>query len=148
MENDKKIIEEQFFKYECMSYEEMKFYLNNIIKNCKDICDSINTVDGKTICDIVDIVFRKNNNLISFNGFLSIGSENRCIDGIIYEEKCKYIVDMHITRLCVECENKEYRVVDEFFIEKNQLKRRSFYNYNMESSYETIEDKKMKGRLL
>lgn len=148
MSDVQRLLDEKLFPHEGMSYEEMQFYLNNIIKNCKDICDTVYKVDNKSTCDVVEMKFKKNNKKIDFNGSVSIGSEKRFVDGYIYIEKNDIVVDMHIIRLCVECENKEYRVLDQFKLYNKQLKRKSFYNYNIGSSLEDIEDEQVKGKLL
>lgn len=148
MENNKRIIEEQYFTYEGMDYEEMQFYLNNVIKNCKEICNTVNTVNGKNVCDVVEMSFKKNDNKIIFNGSLSIESENRCVDGIIHMEEDSILVDMHITRLCVECQYKEYNVRDEFKRFHDYIARKSIYSYDTKNIYETLEDEKMRGKIL
>lgn len=141
------ILDEQIFPYEGMSLEERNYYLN-IIRNCKDICDSENKVNLISKCEIVGLYFKKkDNNKINVNGSLKIGNENRCIDADIYVEKDSIIVDMLINRLCTKDTNKEYRVLDEFKIENDILKRRSQYNYNMISIFDNIENEEMKGRL-
>ena len=67
--------------------------------------------------------------------------------GELFTEKERIIVDMLITRLCVDSNYKIYRVLDEFTLENNILKRRSSYNYDLKSSIEEVENVQMKGRL-
>ena len=89
--------------------------------------------------------FRRDGNIISFSGSLSIGREYRTIEGDIYIVKSGVVVDSKITRLCVETDRKEYTVLDEFKLEKNSLKRRSQYNYNMENLYTKVTGISLKG---
>lgn len=144
------ILDEQKFPYLWMTLEERNHYLN-IIRNCKDICDTENKVDGVSNCELLQLSLKKENNIVSFNGFLTIGTdkvrENRTIEGDLFFDKKSAFVDYKITRLCIQDEHKEYRVLDEFKLEKDTLKRRSMYNYNMKSIYDTIENEEMKGKL-
>ena len=150
-ENEKlKIIQdEEKFPYENMSLEDRNYYLN-IIRHCKDICDSKHKVDGCSRCDIVEMRLVKNKRNIHLNGSLSIGDENkeyRWIDGDIYLGSEKIIVDMVITRSCVSNDFKMYTVLDEFTKSGSMIKRRSQYNYDMESICEYVPLEQMKGRL-
>lgn len=140
------ILDEQKFPYEGMSLEERNYYLN-IIKNCKDISDTENKVGKISKCEILRLYFKKQDGIVNINGSLCIGNENRCINADIFFEKDSIVVDMLITRLCVQTEHKEYRVLDEFKLENDILKRRSQYNYNMKSIFDNIENEEMKGRL-
>ena len=128
MENDlkEKIFDEQRFPYEGMSLEERNYYLN-IIRNCKDICNTENQVNNQSRCQIVEMRFKKDKDIVSVNGSVHIGNENRCINADIFNTKDSVVVDMLVTRLCIDTEHKEYRVLDEFKIEKGFLKRRSQY---------------------
>lgn len=144
------ILDEQWFPYLGMTLEERNYYLN-IIRHCKDICDTENKVDNVSKCELIELHLKKNNNVVSFNGSLTIGTdnlrENRTIEGDLFLEKDSVIVDYEIIRLCIKDEPKKYRVLDEFKIVKDKLQRRSMYNYNMKSIYDTIENEEMKGKL-
>lgn len=143
------VLDEEKFPYEGMSIDERNYYLN-IINHCKDICDSNFKIDGSSTCNIVEMRFIKNKKDIHVNGSLEVGDkvkEYRCIDADIYIEKNRVIVDMVITRLCTKDKIKEYTVLDEFYIENDELKRRSFYNCDMKSIYSSIDNEEMKGRL-
>ena len=149
-ERIQRILDEQNFPYLFMTLEERDFCLN-ILKNCKDICDSNYKVDGEGKCELLQLSLKKNDNVISANGIMRIGRENRCINADIFLKPNKIIVDSNITRL-IENENgnveaKSYTVLDEFAIENNKLKRRSQYNYDMKSLYDEIENEEMKGKL-
>ena len=140
------LLDEQKFPCIGMTKDERNYCLN-IIRNCRDLCDTENKVDGINKCEIVEMHFRKDNNVIRFSGSLSIGNEFRTIEGYLYIEKDRILVDYKINRLCIETDKKEYTVLDEFKIENGVLKRRSQYNYNMESLYAEVDDEILKGRL-
>lgn len=144
------ILDEQIFPYEGMTLEERNYYLN-IIKNCKDICDTENKVDNVSNCELVELHLKKKDDIVSFNGSLTIGTnkkrEYRTIEGELFLLKNSVVVDYEIIRLCIQEEPKKYRVLDEFKIEKDILKRKSMYNYNMKSIYEIVENEEMKGKL-
>lgn len=137
----KQIIDEQYFPYINMTLEERNYYLE-ILNSCQDICDSKFKINNEGKCNIVEMHFKKVNDNITFNGSLNIGNkENRCIDGTIYIETNKLIVDSHITRLGQINEFREYTVLDEFSILKNKIKRRSQYNFDMQSIYTEMKGK-------
>ena len=73
--------------------------------------------------------------------------ENRCLDAKIYFKDSKIIVNMEITRLCVNDINKEYTVTDEFTYENNEVKRVSKYNYKRRKIMDNVEYKEMEGML-
>ncbi len=144
------LIDEQKFPYMNMTLEERNYYLN-ILRNCKDICDSDNKIDNQGKCELLRLMLKKENDIVRVEGFLTIGSnlkhENRCISADMYLSKDNIIVDMNIIRLSDSCEHKVYTVLDEFTLKDNVLKRRSQYNYDMKSLYNDIENEDMKGRL-
>lgn len=147
MINEETILDEQKFPYIYMSLEERNQYLN-IIRNCKDICDSENKVNDISKCEIIGMRLIKEDNDIIFNGMLKIGNENRTIEGRIFFDKNRIFVDSLITRVGMEKEHKIYTVLDEFKLEDTKIIRRSQYNYNMKSIYDIIDnDDDMKGRL-
>jgi len=147
---EKNPITDEFFPYKNMTVQERNYYLN-ILNNCKDICDSENKVDNQGKCEIIELRLLKENRIVVFNGSLFIGTEekheNRCIRGEIYLKKNEIFVDMHVTRLCSESENKIYTVLDQFKLENDVLKRRSQYNYNLENINDEIESEEIKERL-
>ena len=144
------ILDEQRFPYEGMNIEQRNYYLN-IIRNCKDIKDSEHKIDGESVCQILELSFKKKDSHVAINGLLSIGTdnvrENRCIEGLIFMESNNVIVDYHITRLCVGSVPTEYTVLDEFKLCDGKLMRNSFYNYDMKKIETEIDDEIMKGRL-
>lgn len=138
------ILDEERFPYKNMSLEERNFYLN-IIRKCKDICDTENKVGNKSTCEIVELRLKKENNAVGFNGFLSIDNENRCIEGELFlQDKNTIMVDYKITRLSTTDEHKEYRVYDMFKLQNDVLKRSSVYNYDYKKTYEEVVEGKIR----
>ena len=144
------IYKEQYFPYLYMTIDERDFCLK-ILENCKDIVDSDFKINGIGKCSIVEMHFKKENGVIHTSGSLIIGDDTkkecRTIETDIYVNNERIIVDMLIERLNVFDENKKYRVLDEFKLENNKLRRKSQYNFDMENLHEIIEDEEMKGRL-
>lgn len=143
--NEQLVLEEQNFPCENMSKEERNYYLN-ILRNCKDICDSDNKVNDIGKCDILQTKLVKKEDFITFNGVMTISSENRSMSGFIFIKEDSIIVDMQVTRYFDEG-HKSYSTLDEFKLKDNKLIRRSQYNYNMERIIEEIENEEMKGKL-
>jgi hypothetical protein len=54
---------------------------------------------------------------------------------------------MKVTRVGVECENKEYSVIDVFEHKEGKLNRESKYQYKNQKTNEIIEDEIMRGKL-
>lgn len=150
MDNKEKILKEHYFPHLFMSSYERDFCLK-ILSNCKDISDSDHKIGNIGKCDIVEMRFKKENDIVRANGSLVIGNEDiqeyRTIDSEIFINEDNIIVDMLVTRLMTEDEHKQYRVLDQFKLENNVLKRRSIYNYDMKSIYDVVKDDEMKGRL-
>ena len=75
-------IDEQFFKKEKMTEEEFRYYYS-IIENCKDICDSKHKVNGNGKCEILQLSLKRiEPSIISLNGIVYIGKENRVINDL------------------------------------------------------------------
>ena len=147
--HEQEILNEKYYRFQDIDVNDRKYYLD-IIKNCKDICDTEQEVDGCRTCQIVEMLFKKIGNRVVVNGSLTVGEkikENRTIEADMYLDNGKVIVDMLITRLCTLDNIKKYRVLDEFSIIDNKLQRRSQYNYDMKSIYTNIDNNEMKGRL-
>ena len=144
------ILDEQYYPYLFMSKSERDFCLK-VLNNCKDINDSNHKINNIGKCQIVEMSFKKENGIIRTTGSLIIGDglkkECRTMEADIYIKKDNIIVDMLITRLNSNDKNRQYRVLDEFKLENDILKRRSQYNYDMKNIYEVVENEEMKGRL-
>ena len=140
-----KILDEQKFPCENMSKDERNYYLN-ILRNCKDICDSDNKVNSIGKCELLQTKLVKKEDFITFNGTMTICSESRSMSGFIFIKEDSIIVDMQVTRYFDEG-HKSYSTLDEFKLDNSKLIRRSQYNYNMDSIIEEIENEEMKGKL-
>lgn len=138
-EEERKILEEQYFRYDGITYEENQFYLN-LLKNCQDIQSPMN-FDEKCSGQLVEVSMKKTPEGISFNGSvsyeLSDGKiECRCINGYIWKDKDFFIVDTKVERLSVDVFNKMYATVDKFIVNGNTIvSRTSGYNYEMPKKY-------------
>lgn len=145
-----KILDENKFSYENMTIEEQNYYLN-IVRHCKDICDSSYKVAGEGKCELVALRFKKDNRGVNVDGILTIGNEklreNRYIDSIIFSVEDSIIVNTCVIGLCAEDKIKEYMILDEFKIENGKLKRTSQYSYDTNYQIVTIEDDLMRGSL-
>jgi len=136
--NEKEILEEQYFNYGNMDRTEGNYYLN-ILKNCKDICDSEQVINGNKKCKIVEITIdKKDNKWLTFNGSVIVGEESRTIYGDIFVKKNSVVVDMHVERLLARDERNFYTVLDTFELKDNKMIRKSYYNYNMIKTKEKI----------
>ena len=140
-----KILDEQKFPCENMSKDERNYYLN-ILRNCKDICDSEHKINNVSKCELLQVKLVKKEEFITFNGIMTISGESRSMSGFIFVKEDSIIVDMQVTRYFDE-RHKSYSTLDEFKLNDNKLIRRSQYNYNMDSIIEEIENEEMKGKL-
>ena len=139
------LLDERKFPCENMSKDERNYYLN-ILRNCKDVCDSENKVNGICKCEILETRLVKKEEFITFNGLMTISGENRSMSGLIFVKDDSILVDMQVTRYFNEG-HKSYSTLDEFKLEDNKLIRRSQYNYNMDSIVVEIKNEEMKGKL-
>ena len=102
-----------------------------LIENCKELKDTKYKVGNCSKGQIIKLYLKEEENKIRFNGDINYSdndlSENRCIEGTIYLDE-EIIIDMHITRLCVE-EHKIYTTIDVFGIEHKTI-------YNLERGKE------------
>lgn len=141
------LLDEQKFPCFDMTKEERNMYLN-IIRNCKDICDSENKVGTHSKCKMIQMVLRKKGNAVTFNGILSLGEdnkfENRCVNGELYVDNNMILVYMNVERF-KNIDQREYSVVDEFKLQNNILTRKTRYDYIKKDIIEEVKDEKMKG---
>lgn len=141
------LLDEQKFPCFDMPKEERNMYLN-IIRNCKDICNTENKVGIFNKCKIIQMVLRKKGSAVTFNGVLSIGEdnkfENRCVNGELYVDNNMILVYMNVERF-KNIGQREYSVVDEFKLENNILTRKTRYDYIKTDIIEEVKDEKMKG---
>ena len=140
-----KVLDEQRFPCENMSKDERNYYLN-ILRNCKDICNSENKVNSIGKCEILETRLIKKEEFITCNGIMTISGESRSMSGFIFIKEDSVIVDMQVTRYFDDGQTS-YSTLDKFKLKDNKLIRRSQYNYNMDSIIEEIENEEMKGKL-
>ncbi|NLC48011.1 MAG: hypothetical protein GX758_01445 [Tenericutes bacterium] len=131
MTYEENIIFEQYFQYKNLTSEEGDYYLD-ILRHIKDICDSDIRVssEGSSVFDIVFMsIIKESNGKVTFNGAVSNGEENKCVDGLIEKIKNKTYVMTEVYRLhpSLEDEEKIYSTVDYFSFTSNKVNRRSEY---------------------
>lgn len=144
-ERKKRILEERYFTSENMTYEEKHNYLS-VIRCCKDVSSSINKVNGKSKCKLIEMILKKEpNGTITANGPIALDSENRWLYATIILNNNSILVNMEITRIMYTGENKVYNVTDEFTLEDGKIIRKSHYNFNSKEFVETFESEKVKG---
>ena len=118
MEYCDEIILEQIITYKNMNIDDRNMLIN-LLLHTKDICDSEKQI-GRNKSSIFDILFmnftRLSENKFSFDGTVSGEYENRWISGTIDRKGNKYKVVTHVYRFndCLDEEEKEYTVIDEF----------------------------------
>ena len=137
MTYEENIIFEQYFQYKNLTSEEGDYYLD-ILRHIKDICDSDIRVssEGSSIFDMVFMsIIKESNGKVTFNGAVSNGEENKCIDGLIEKIKNKTYVMTEVYRLhpSLDGEEKKYSTVDYFSFSSNSVKRKSCYSNNRKS---------------
>ena len=145
-ERYKQLLDEQYFPYIGMSLEDRNFYLE-ILKNCKDISDSENKVNGIGQGKLIEMALKKNLIGITASGSITMGSEYRCIEAEIYVRNKAIFVDMIVTRLGVDDEHKIYKVSDEFRVKDDKLIRKSRYGYKNRGVNKIIENQEMERKI-
>ena len=132
MNNFDEILLEEYFPYSNMNINERSFYIN-LLLNTKDICDSEVSINSKSSCeyDLLYLNLKKNQNqFVSFDGVIANDSENRMINGQIVRSGNKFIVVTNVYRCndCINEENKEYTVIDEFVSKSDRIIRKTRYD--------------------
>lgn len=151
-ERIRRIEEERYFRYEGLTYEENKFYLQ-LISCCKDVQNPANLPEGVR-GELVEIMMRKEGELISFNGSLAYNLsedkyEYRSIIGDIWEDKGLFVVDAKVERLAIDTPNKTYTTLDKFEVKEGKIvSRKSYYNYEMPKTYKNDMDTDLGGMKL
>lgn len=86
-----------YFYFINMTEEEGWLYYN-LLLNTSDIINS----------KFVECKFRKESDIVDFNGSIITDEEVRCIRGTVIESYPKFTVNMHVTRVLTEDKEKEY----------------------------------------
>ncbi len=146
MNRKDELIDEMLFPYEGISKEERDFCLD-ILRNCKDICDTDNNLGEHRKCNIVTVSFKRKDNFIAANGELILGDDEkkefRSIEVLFSMYKDKVVTNMVVTRWTDPQET--YRVIETFMYKDGVLSRKSVYEQKG-FTHTVIEDEKVKGR--
>lgn len=86
-----------YFRFINMTDEEGWLYYN-LLLNTSEIANS----------KFVECEFRKESDIVNFNGSIITDEEVRCIRGTIIESDPKFAINMHVTRVLTEDKEKEY----------------------------------------
>lgn len=146
------IFEHNRIASENMTEEERNIYIK-VLENCKDICDTENKIGNVGKGEIIKGRLRKEDDKVYFSAFVTYYDleseirENRCVDGIIYLDNDRLLVDMHVERLCIKDEHKTYMVLDKFYLENDRTVRESSYNYEVKDNYKNDVDIKLGGTI-
>ena len=121
---------------ECdISVEEKRFYIQ-MVRQTQEFMDTKQTMllEGPSNFKIIFMHFKHDeDNNILFDGAISNGEENRCVDGVIKKKDNKYHVFTYVYRLhqSVPENIKKYYVYDTFKTVKNGLIRTSIYDESL-----------------
>ena len=128
------IFEKYFSGDESISIDECYFYFQ-MLRQTKDFSDSKHTLnDGD--CTKFEMVFMnlgKDGDNITFNGAVSNGVENRCVNGVIKQKGKRYYVLSQVYRMheLVLEDIKEYYVYDTFKRIKDRLYQETIYDESL-----------------
>lgn len=130
MTREDRILYEIYFGYQGLSDEEGDYYID-IIRHTKEVTDSeFNVGNPETIAyDIITMSLKKlENGEVSFNGAISNGNENKCLEGVIKKIGNRVFVTSELLSLHPEVENrKPYDVTDYFTFKGSQVLRKTSY---------------------
>lgn len=128
------IFEKYFNGDESIPLEQLYFYFQ-MLRQTKDFCDSKHTVSEEetTKFEMVFMSLHQDGENITFNGAVSNGIENRCVDGVIKQKGKRYYVLTHVYRLhqSVPENIKEYYVYDTFKRIKDKLYQETIYDESL-----------------
>lgn len=128
------VFEKYFNGDECIPLEKLYFYFQ-MLRQTKDFYDSKHTVseEDSTKFEMVFMTLHQVGENITFNGAVSNGIENRCVDGVIKQKGKRYYVLTHVYRLNQSIpENiKEYYVYDTFKKIKDKLYQETIYDESL-----------------
>lgn len=130
MTMEDRILYEIYFGYQGLSNEEGDYYID-IIRHTKEVTDSEVNVDplDSTAYDLVMMNLTKlETGEVSFNGAISNGNENKCLEGVIKKIGDRVFVTSKLVSLHPSIpEKKPYDVIDYFtFKGKNVLRKTSY----------------------
>ena len=149
---------ERTFKYYVTSdsnipADERIFYIQ-LLRQTQDFMDTkrVEALTGSSYFDIVMLYFKRSENGdIIFDGALSNGCENRCVDGIIKQKGKRYYVLNHVYRLGLDDKVpewlREYYVYDTFKNIQDRWYQDTFYDNPLEYRQRFGEAKTIKRRI-
>lgn len=136
MTTEDKMILEQYIQYEGISEEKADKCLD-ILRHSQDIMDSSKTVSdkGPSSFDIVVMSFKAtdNDDVVTFNGAISNGNENKWLDGRIEAIANKALVVANVRRLhpSLSEKDKDYKFFELYSFKDKEV--------HCEASYSTGE---------
>lgn len=129
---------EQYFRYHNLTSEEGNYYFN-ILRHIKEVTDSEVKIGRENYSFVELSLTKSSNNNILFNGSLSNGIDNKCIEGTINQNGNKVYVTSKFYRLnnYVSENEKEYITMDCFNSKNDSIVRSTSYS-NILEFFETI----------
>ena len=137
---------------ECdISAEEKRFYIQ-MLRQTQDFMDTKQTefLVGTTSFKIILMHFKHDDDgNILFNGAISNGNENRCVDGVIKQKGKRYYVLNHVYRMGIEVPEwiKDYCTYDTFKTIQDRWYQESYYENSLEYRQIFCEPKAIKRRI-
>lgn len=130
MTREDRILYEIYFGYQGLSDEEGDYYID-IIRHTKEVTDSEFNIGNPetTAYDIITMSLKKlENGEVGFNGAISNGNENKCLEGVIKKIGNRVFVTSELLSLHPSIENrKPYDVTDYFTFKGSQVLRKTSY---------------------
>ena len=130
MTRDDRILYETYFGYQGLSDEEGDYYID-IIRHTKEVTDSEVNVGSpdSTAYDLVMMSLKKlETGEVGFNGAISNGNENKCLEGVIKKIGDRVFVTSELISLHPSIEEKKpYDVTDYFTFKGKQVLRKTSY---------------------
>ena len=129
MDYEDEILIEQYFPAENMNDNTRNLCLS-LINQSKEVTDSPRCIKSDEPFDIVSMNLYKKGNMVSFNGFISNGKENKILDGRMATSNGKYYVKTNVYRLYefLEEEERDYNLEEEFEFTDKALIRKTMYS--------------------
>jgi hypothetical protein len=123
------IIFEQYFPSENMNEDTRNLCLS-LIGQSKEFTDSPKVVDNSEPFDFVSMSLNKRNNIVTFNGFISNGIENKFLDGRIVKSNNCYFLKTNVYRLYeyLDDDERQYSLDEKFELLDDCLVRKTLYS--------------------
>ncbi len=126
---EEEIIFEQYFPAENMSIDTRNLCLY-LINSSKEVTSSPKVANPSKPFELVSMHLKRDNQEVSFNGFISNGEENKFLDGRMIKLNEKYYMRTNVFRLhdSLDEEDKDYIVTEEFDLQPEGLYRKTMYS--------------------